>query len=197
MNCCPYRRSLSISGSCPWVRGEGWGDWQTVWDGICSDSGTILVCHGEKRADHKSEALDLLIDLRPYPHLSHRLRVWPKRDRATKRLWEVWESVLRLLRDLDPDKQKKINGRMGLTWVGCNSGGSVAHLLGGRFVFKFLVVPVCVPSFLGQNINSKLLWCIHWMDCVWMLDRKYASPLILWSNLYWQYLSYKYKWSVL
>lgn len=38
------------------------------WEHSCSDLGTALVHRGKERAEHKSKALDLPVELRPYHH---------------------------------------------------------------------------------------------------------------------------------
>lgn len=47
--------------------GEKWS--RTLTGRVCSDVVAVLVCHSEERAEPKSKAVNLLVDLCSNPHL--------------------------------------------------------------------------------------------------------------------------------
>lgn len=54
-----------ISESCSRLRGKGNRRLIDGWCFGCSEVDAVPVWHVEQRAEHKDEALDLLVDLRP------------------------------------------------------------------------------------------------------------------------------------
>lgn len=73
---CHSWRSLSITGSCSWVRGK-WSSRST--NGLVQCQQWCGLCSGEERAEHQRKTVDSLVELCSYTHLavvSERIRLW-------------------------------------------------------------------------------------------------------------------------
>lgn len=84
---CHSWRSLSITGSCSWVRGK-WSRRST--DGLEQCQQWCGLCSGEERPEHERKTVDSLVELCSYTHLavvSERIRLWIQALEISLLLW--------------------------------------------------------------------------------------------------------------